>query len=163
MDGSLPGSSIHGIFQARILLWVAISFSRGSSRPRDRICRCFRGMVNTVFQGLPWWSSGEDSMLPPQGARVRSLVGELRSCMLPGTANTHTRTHTRTHACTHTHTHTPKKQKQKHYIPFSSQKIGRLGCGLGEGSKRYGAAVELTETMKESAGKEANMNIHWKD
>ena len=33
---SLPGSSIHGIFQARVLEWVAISFSRGSSRPRDR-------------------------------------------------------------------------------------------------------------------------------
>ena len=36
MDGSLPGSSVHGILQARILEWVAISFSRGSSRPRDR-------------------------------------------------------------------------------------------------------------------------------
>ena len=35
-DCSLPGSSIHGIFQARILEWVAISFSRGSPRPRDR-------------------------------------------------------------------------------------------------------------------------------
>ena len=31
MDCSLPGSSVHGIFQARILEWVAISFSRGSS------------------------------------------------------------------------------------------------------------------------------------
>ena len=29
MDFSLPGSSVHGIFQARILEWVAISFSRG--------------------------------------------------------------------------------------------------------------------------------------
>ena len=37
MDCSLPGSSIHGIFQARILKWVAISFSWRSSRPRDRI------------------------------------------------------------------------------------------------------------------------------
>ena len=36
MDCSPPGSSIHGILQARILEWVAISFSRGSSRPRDR-------------------------------------------------------------------------------------------------------------------------------
>ena len=36
MDCGLPGSSIHGIFQARILEWVAISFSRGSSRPRDQ-------------------------------------------------------------------------------------------------------------------------------
>ena len=35
VDYSLPGSSIHGILQARILEWVAISFSRGSSRPRD--------------------------------------------------------------------------------------------------------------------------------
>ena len=31
-----PGSSVHGILQARVLEWVAISFSRGSSRPRDR-------------------------------------------------------------------------------------------------------------------------------
>ena len=34
-DYSLPGSSVHGIFQARILEWVAISFSRGFSWPRD--------------------------------------------------------------------------------------------------------------------------------
>ena len=34
MDCSLPGFSIHGIFQARLLEWVAISFSRGSSRLR---------------------------------------------------------------------------------------------------------------------------------
>ena len=34
--GSLPGSSVHGILQARLLEWVAISFSRGSSWPRDR-------------------------------------------------------------------------------------------------------------------------------
>ena len=36
MDCNLPGSSAHGIFQAGILVWVAISFSRASSRPRDR-------------------------------------------------------------------------------------------------------------------------------
>ena len=35
MDSSPPGSSVHGILQARILEWVAISFSRGSSQPRD--------------------------------------------------------------------------------------------------------------------------------
>ena len=32
----LPGSSVHGILQAKILEWVAISFSRGSSQPRDQ-------------------------------------------------------------------------------------------------------------------------------
>ena len=35
MDCSLPGSSLHGILQARVLEWGAISFSRGSSWPRD--------------------------------------------------------------------------------------------------------------------------------
>ena len=37
MDCSPPGSSVHGIFQARILRWVAISFSRELSWPRDQI------------------------------------------------------------------------------------------------------------------------------
>ena len=47
MDCSLPGFSVHGIFQARVLEWVVISFFRGSSRPRDRtqvsciVDRCF--------------------------------------------------------------------------------------------------------------------------
>ena len=36
MDCSLPGSSVGGLFQARVLEWVAIFFSRGSSRPGDR-------------------------------------------------------------------------------------------------------------------------------
>ena len=43
---SLPGSSVHGLFQARVLEWISISFSRGSSLPRDWtevsnvVCRC---------------------------------------------------------------------------------------------------------------------------
>ena len=37
MDCSLPGFSIHGIFQARILEWVAISYCRESSQPKDEI------------------------------------------------------------------------------------------------------------------------------
>ena len=37
MDCSLPGSSVHGILQPRLLEWVAMPFSRGSSHPRDGI------------------------------------------------------------------------------------------------------------------------------
>ena len=37
MDYNLPGSSVHGISQARTLEWVAISLSRGSSQPMGRI------------------------------------------------------------------------------------------------------------------------------
>ena len=43
-DCSPPGTSVHGTFQPRIPEWVAISFSRGSSRPRDRTCvSCIAG------------------------------------------------------------------------------------------------------------------------
>ena len=49
MDYSLPGSPVHGIPQARILEWVAMPTSRGSSRPRDRTCisyvSCIGGRV----------------------------------------------------------------------------------------------------------------------
>jgi len=49
MDCSPPGSSVHGISQARILEWIAISFSRGSSRPRDQTCiSCLAGRFFTT-------------------------------------------------------------------------------------------------------------------
>ena len=47
---SLPGSSVHGIFQAKVLEWVAISFSRGSSWPRDQTqVPCIAGRFFTVW------------------------------------------------------------------------------------------------------------------
>ena len=50
MDCSLPGFSIHGIFQARILEWVAISFSKRSSWPRDWTqVSCIVGRCFTVW------------------------------------------------------------------------------------------------------------------
>ena len=49
MDCSPPGSSVHGILQARILEWVAISFSKGSSQPRDRTqVSCTAGRFFTI-------------------------------------------------------------------------------------------------------------------
>ena len=55
MGHSLPGSSVHGIAQARTLKWVAISFSRASSRPRDRTClSCIAGgFFSTTPPGKP--------------------------------------------------------------------------------------------------------------
>ena len=50
MDCSLPGSYVHGIFQASVLEWVAISFSRGFSQPRDRTwVSCIAGRHFTVW------------------------------------------------------------------------------------------------------------------
>ena len=49
MDYSPPGSYVHGILQARILLWVPISFSRGSSQPRDQTqAFCIVGSFFTI-------------------------------------------------------------------------------------------------------------------
>ena len=56
MDCSPPGSSVHGILQARILEWVAISSSRGSSQPRDQIR--LLGLLHCRWI-LYHWASGE--------------------------------------------------------------------------------------------------------
>ena len=57
MDCSLPGSSVHGISQTRILAWVPISFSRGSSRPRDRTCVSCIG--RWILYRRATWDGGE--------------------------------------------------------------------------------------------------------
>ena len=50
MGCSLPGSSVRGILQARILEWVAIPFSWGSSQPRDQTqVSCIAGRFFTVW------------------------------------------------------------------------------------------------------------------
>ena len=72
MDCSPSGSSVHGVLQARMLEWVAIPFSRGSSGPRDQAqSSCIPGGFFTSepsgktkghskrnVMGLPLWSSG---------------------------------------------------------------------------------------------------------
>ena len=60
-----PGSSVHGISQVRILEWVAIPFSRGSPRPRDRIqISCIAGS----FFFLPFDIPGKPKDLRVSGA-----------------------------------------------------------------------------------------------
>ena len=65
MDCSLPGSSIHGILQARILEWVAIPFSRGSSGPQDRT------QISLIAGGFftIWATRGTQILTPPLPSR----------------------------------------------------------------------------------------------
>ena len=50
MDCSPPGSSVHGILQARMLEWVAVSFSRGSFHSRNRTwVSCIEGRFSTIW------------------------------------------------------------------------------------------------------------------
>ena len=64
MDCSLSGSSIHGVFQARVLEWIAISFSRGSSRPRNRAW-----VSHTAGRHLTVWAT-----IPPTTWTVVALI-----------------------------------------------------------------------------------------
>ena len=55
---SLPGSSVHGIFQVRILEWVAIPSSRGSSRSRDWTCISYTSsLAGGFFTASATWES----------------------------------------------------------------------------------------------------------
>ena len=70
IDCSLPSSSVHGILQARVLEWVAISFSRGSSQPRDRTwVSCIGGRHFNLYATRDMETS-PPSQFPPLGGRV---------------------------------------------------------------------------------------------
>ena len=57
MDHSPPGSSVHGILQARILEWVALLFSRGSTQLRDRTwVSCIVGRYFTIWATREAWN-----------------------------------------------------------------------------------------------------------
>ena len=85
MDCSLPGFSIHGVFQARTLEWGAISFSRGSSPPRDRTyvsciaVRCFtlwatRELVRTMDYS---WKTCNEFSWSSQWGRRKMIIKKL--------------------------------------------------------------------------------------
>ena len=77
MDCSPQGSSVHGILQARILKWVAISFSRGSSRPRD-----LTQVSHIVGISLPPEPSGKTHLYMRSGhnsSSVRPLMSEFEA------------------------------------------------------------------------------------
>ena len=81
MDCSPPGSSVHEIFQTRILEWVAISFSRGSSQPRDepRSPALQADSLPTELQGKPMTNldnilKSRDITLPTKIHLVKAMV-----------------------------------------------------------------------------------------
>ena len=66
MDCILPGSSVHGISQARILERVAISFSRGSSQTRDRT----GSLLYWQADSLPLSQQGRTTKLVPGAKKI---------------------------------------------------------------------------------------------
>ena len=70
MDCSPPGSFVHGVSWARILEWVTIFFSRGSSQPKDRTCvSCLAGgYFTTEPHGKPRKTMSPPAIIPVYGA-----------------------------------------------------------------------------------------------
>ena len=71
VDCSPPGSSIHGIFQAKMLQWIAISFSRGPSLPRNEIF--FFLISGCLLLLLHWQADSLPLYLIARIAQVKSL------------------------------------------------------------------------------------------
>ena len=81
MDCSPPRSSVSGIFQARVLEWVAISFSRRSSWPRDRtwVSHMVGRLYHLQARILEWVAIpfSRDSSWPRDGTWVSCTAGQL--------------------------------------------------------------------------------------
>ena len=96
MEDSSPGSSVHGIFQARILEWISISYSKGSSQLRDpshvSCISCIAGRFFTIWAmreasvswgpwklchegGRGWWGMKHK-------VNMKSLVSQDKECIL---------------------------------------------------------------------------------
>ena len=106
IDCSSPGSSLPGIFQARILEWVAVSYSGGFSWPRDwTLISWVPALADILFTSCTTW--------------------ETLICL-------HTYTHMSLHTHTYTHTHTYWRRKWQPtpvFLPGESQGWGSLVGG----------------------------------
>ena len=90
IDCSLTGSSVHGIHQARILEWVAIPFSRGSSQRRDQTCvpyvsRIGRRILYVLFTPSATWTASTNAASFSSSSRRAAFYFPL---MLPTQAGT---------------------------------------------------------------------------
>ena len=97
MDCSPPGSSVHGILQAKILEWVAVPFSRASSQPQGSnlgLPHCRQMLYHLSHQGSP--SNCKRRCTNPQRGGNDEVEGlresnaknkSVKDLMLPGTLN----------------------------------------------------------------------------
>ena len=82
MDYSLPGSSVHGILQARILEWVTITFSRGSSWHRDQTRVSYTAGRFFTIRAISKWKN-ETEILVTQSDSLQFHGLGLTKCLCP--------------------------------------------------------------------------------
>ena len=82
---SPPNSSVHGIFQARILEWVSISYSRGSSWPRIWTCvSCASCTDRILYHWATWEALASVCALPTQSLPSLPALCDPMDCSWPG-------------------------------------------------------------------------------
>ena len=80
MHYSPPGSSVHGLLQARILEWVVMLSSRGSSQPRDQPCIFYVSCIGRWIPGSSWgkesaYNAGDPGSIPGSGRSAGKGIG----------------------------------------------------------------------------------------
>ena len=88
MNCSLPNSSVHGVLQARILEWVAVSSSRGSSPPRDWTCisyiSCIAGGFFTAEPSEKPWRGVQHILNQTWASRMTEILSLNQQCKQHG-------------------------------------------------------------------------------
>ena len=128
MDCSPPGSSVHGILQARILEWVAISFYRGSFWPRDQTRVSYIGR-QILFH---WTTRVEKAMAPHSSTLAWKIPWMEEPGRLQSMGSLRVRHDWATSLSLFTFMHWRRKwQPTPVFLPGESQGGGSLmGCGL---------------------------------
>ena len=159
MDGSPPGSSVHGISSARILEWVAIRFSRGSSRPGDQthnscigghwqmdsLQPSHQGSPTTALKSIKLSDLTQQFMISPESADWSGSAG-----------------HRRSHICWSCIVHELGRGEGPTWLPHLAadsagcQLGAQLGCQLGCSSSQNMAA-QGQEDHSNSEGQAADL------
>ena len=187
MDCSPPDSSVHGILQARILQWVAIFSSRGSSQPRDQICishvSCIAGRFFTCWGDMEASESlschmSPPSVLPHPTATLLLLPGSQHLLPSPATPRSltawflwapppPTTTFSSEHFCPHS---IPTKltlsipQLPRHYFPLGLGRISEI-TGWSQTPHQAPQETDPPATCSRNAGSPLSCHMagqdHW--
>ena len=134
---SLPGSSVHGISQARILEWVDISFSRGSSWPRDRTRVSYISCINRqILYHWATWSVQNEFLLSSEALGQAVFNLSFSSTLI--------------------YLESPKGKSKLHHASRFPKKTGIPGCS---GGSQYPSLISSFSYFLLSAPSKAQMKV----
>ena len=121
-DGSPPGSTVHGILQARILEWAALTSSRGNFGPRNQ--------THISYNSLLHWQVGSLPLMPPEQPHIYRSLSEFKG--FPGGSDS------RESSC---------NARNVGSIPGSGRSLGEGNACWATYSPRGGKELDMTEQL----------------